>query len=201
MTMGDGAGDLDRTRAEIDRRRTELGETVQALAARSDVRGRGREKVAQVRNRARERSAQATDTVREKAVQVPMTAGQKMRQLPMTAGPKINQLPKRVGQMTVDGAKTAGQQGTRGAQAMGASANQAGSRVRRNPVPFALGAAAAAIAGVVVGRRRSQARAKRRNSRWDTDRLIRMARPVAPWWSAAAGTVRRMSKSRMSRSR
>jgi Protein of unknown function (DUF3618) len=200
MTTGDGAGELDRSRAEIERRRTELGETVQALAARSDVRGRGREKVAQVRDRARERSTQAADTVREKAVQVPMTVGQKMRQLPMTAGQKIKQLPKRVGQMTVDGAKTAGQQGTRGAQAMGASANQAGRRVRRNPVPFALGAAAA-IAGVVVGRRRSQARAKRRNSRWDTDRLIRMARPVAPWWSAAAGTVRRMSKSRMARSR
>ncbi|MFC6017689.1 DUF3618 domain-containing protein [Plantactinospora solaniradicis] len=196
MTTGDGAGDMDQTRAEIDKRRAELGETVQALAARTDVQARGREKAAQVGNRARERSAQATSTVREKATQVPKTAGQKLMQVPKTAGQKVVQLPRKAGQMAVNGAKTAGQQGARGAQAVGASANRAGGGVRRNPVPFAIGAVAA-IVGVSVARRRSQAaRAKRRTGRWDTDRLIRMARPVAPWWSAAAGSVKRLARSR-----
>ncbi|MEE6257459.1 hypothetical protein [Plantactinospora sonchi] len=70
-----------------------------------------------------------------------------------------------------------------------------GQRLRGRPVPLAAAAAVAAVAGVVVERRRRKA-ARQRAEGWNVDRLIRLARPVAPWWSAAAGSVRRVSGSR-----
>ncbi|MEQ4304337.1 DUF3618 domain-containing protein [Plantactinospora sp. B6F1] len=181
---GDGVGDVDRTRAEIDRRRTELGETVQALAAKTDVRARGREKAEQTTNRLRERSTQVTGTVREKAAQLPEAAGQ-----------KVGQAQRRVGRIAAD----AGQQAVRGAQVMGASVNRAGGFVRHNPVPIALGAVAV-IVGVVTARKRTDAaRGRRRSDRWNADRLLRMAQPMAPWWSVAARSVKRASRSRLVR--
>ncbi|MEO3745389.1 hypothetical protein [Plantactinospora sp. B5E13] len=71
-----------------------------------------------------------------------------------------------------------------------------GRRLRGRPVPLAAAAAVAAVAGVVVERRRRRAAARRAEG-WNVDRLIRLARPVAPWWSAAAGSVRRISGSRL----
>ncbi|GAB3983956.1 DUF3618 domain-containing protein [Plantactinospora veratri] len=175
MTMGDGAGDVDRTRAEIDRRRAELGETVQALAAKTDVRARGIQKAEQTTNRLRERSAQATGTVREKVAQLPDVVGQ-----------KVEQAQRRVGQMAAD----AGEQGARGAEKVSASVNRAGGMVRRTPVPFALGAVVV-IVGVLTARKRMAAARARRRSGWNADRLLRMARPMAPWWSAVTRSVRR----------
>ncbi|MDW5330725.1 DUF3618 domain-containing protein [Plantactinospora sp. KLBMP9567] len=181
MTMGDGTGDVDRTREEIDRRRAELGETVQALAAKTDIRARGRQQAGQATDRLRERSTQATGTVREKAAHLPGVVSQ-----------KVGQAQRRVGQMAAD----AGQQGARGAQVVGASVNRAGGIVRHNPVPFALGAVAM-IAGVVIGRKRMEvARARRRSGQWNADRLLRMAQPMAPWRSAAIRSVKRFSGSR-----
>ncbi|AVT32095.1 hypothetical protein C6361_24470 [Plantactinospora sp. BC1] len=183
MTMGDGAGDVDRTRAEIDRRRAELGETVQALAAKTDVRARGSQKAEETTNRLRERSAQATGTVREKVAHLPDVVGQ-----------KVEQAQRRVGQMAAD----VGEQGARGAEVMGASVNRAGGIVRHNPVPFALGGVAVLVGVLTAGRRMAAARARRRRG-WNAERLLRMARPMAPWWSAATRSVKRVSGSRLVR--
>jgi hypothetical protein len=51
-TAGVSAADIERTRAEI-------GETVQALAAKADVKGRAQQKVGQVRNRLADRAGTA----------------------------------------------------------------------------------------------------------------------------------------------
>ncbi|MEV4465475.1 DUF3618 domain-containing protein [Micromonospora echinofusca] len=47
------SSDPDRTRAGIEATRAELGATVQALAARTNVRARGRDRAREIRGRAR----------------------------------------------------------------------------------------------------------------------------------------------------
>jgi hypothetical protein len=66
---GNGSGPVDPEvlREEIRRTRAELGETVQALAAKADVKARAKESVWQARERVRERAAHAVDVVRGQA--------------------------------------------------------------------------------------------------------------------------------------
>ncbi|MFI1992810.1 DUF3618 domain-containing protein [Actinoplanes sp. NPDC020271] len=63
----DGKPDLVALRAEIQRTRADLGETVQALAAKADVKARAREQVTQTRQRLLEQAAFATGRLREVA--------------------------------------------------------------------------------------------------------------------------------------
>lgn len=57
-------------RSEIEQTRADLGETVEALAAKADVKARAQEKVADVKARAAEAAAEAKDKAREKAQHV-----------------------------------------------------------------------------------------------------------------------------------
>ncbi|MBO3742454.1 DUF3618 domain-containing protein [Actinoplanes flavus] len=59
--------DLVALREEIRQTRSDLGETVQALAARADVKARAREQVAETKARVRSRAAVMTGRVREAA--------------------------------------------------------------------------------------------------------------------------------------
>lgn len=75
---GNGSGDkkdLDALRAEIKLTRAELGETVQALAAKADVKARAREQVEQTKDRVRAQAAEATGKVRQAVQQ----AGDRVR--------------------------------------------------------------------------------------------------------------------------
>jgi uncharacterized protein DUF3618 len=67
--------DLEALRAEIRQTRAELGETVQALAARADVKARAKEQVELTKQRVRTQAAEATDRVRAVAQQ----AGDRVR--------------------------------------------------------------------------------------------------------------------------
>ncbi|MEV1287446.1 DUF3618 domain-containing protein [Micromonospora sp. NPDC049679] len=69
--MTTGGGETDKRRADIQKTRGELGETVDALAAKADMKARGQETAAQAKNRVRERAAQ----VGEKTAQRTRTAG------------------------------------------------------------------------------------------------------------------------------
>jgi DNA polymerase III delta prime subunit len=61
---GNGSGDLDLLRAEIRQTRAELGQTVQALAAKTDVKTRVRLSAARTRQRLREQAVQAVTEAR-----------------------------------------------------------------------------------------------------------------------------------------
>ncbi|WFE28977.1 DUF3618 domain-containing protein [Solwaraspora sp. WMMD791] len=61
---GNGSGDLDLLRADIRRTRAELGQTVQALAAKTDVKSRVRVGAARTRRRLRDRADQVLADVR-----------------------------------------------------------------------------------------------------------------------------------------
>jgi ElaB/YqjD/DUF883 family membrane-anchored ribosome-binding protein len=69
MTVNNGKQDPAALRAEIQQTRADLGETVQALAAKADVKARLKESAAQTGARFRERAAQGTDLMREQAGQ------------------------------------------------------------------------------------------------------------------------------------
>jgi CHASE3 domain sensor protein len=61
--------DVAALRAEIKQTRADLGETVQALAAKADVKARAKEQVEHAKDRVRAQAAEATGRVRDVALQ------------------------------------------------------------------------------------------------------------------------------------
>ncbi|MBG6103615.1 DUF3618 domain-containing protein [Micromonospora vinacea] len=64
---GNGTGDTEALREEIRRTRVELGETMEALAAKADVKARLKESAEQAKERMREQAAQTIARVRGQA--------------------------------------------------------------------------------------------------------------------------------------
>ncbi|MET7947819.1 DUF3618 domain-containing protein [Micromonospora sp. NPDC005324] len=64
---GNGTGDPEALREEIRRTRVELGETMEALAAKADVKARLKESAEQAKERMREQAAQTVARVRGQA--------------------------------------------------------------------------------------------------------------------------------------
>jgi cobalamin biosynthesis Mg chelatase CobN len=143
MTEKNGSSkpDVDALRADIKQTRAELGETVQALTAKADVKARAKEQVAQTKQRVRAQAADATGRVRDAA----LLAGDRVRQAATQA---------------TASARGTASQATDKVRESGAleKAQGAGEQVRRNPIPLAtVLAAAAVVIGVILvirGRRR-----------------------------------------------
>jgi cobalamin biosynthesis Mg chelatase CobN len=133
--------DVNQLRAEIKQTRAELGETVQALAAKADVKARAKEQVEQTKQKVRAQAAETTGRVREAA----LSATGRMRTAAANAGAT---------------ARGTAEQATDRVNDSGAldRAQDAREQVRRNPIPFAaVLVAAAAVVGVILvmrGRRR-----------------------------------------------
>ncbi|MFF5173026.1 DUF3618 domain-containing protein [Micromonospora sp. NPDC000089] len=64
---GNGTGDTEALREEIRRTRVELGETMELLAAKADVKARLRESAGQAKERVREQAALTVSRVRGQA--------------------------------------------------------------------------------------------------------------------------------------
>jgi len=71
---GQSTPDPDVLREGIEQTRAELGETVQALSAKADVKARTKEQVEQTKQRVRESAVQATDRLKDQASQAVHTA-------------------------------------------------------------------------------------------------------------------------------
>jgi len=67
--------DPDQLRGEIAEAREELGETVEALVAKVDVKARAKEKVEEQKAQAQEKVEEATEQVKERPVPVAAIAG------------------------------------------------------------------------------------------------------------------------------
>jgi L-lactate utilization protein LutB len=80
--------DADALRAEIKQTRAELGETVQALAAKADVKARAKEQVEQTKQRMLAQVGEATGKVREAA----LAAGDRVRVAASQAADKTGQV-------------------------------------------------------------------------------------------------------------
>lgn len=133
--------DVAALREEIKRTRAELGETVQALAAKADVKARAREQVELTKQKAIAQVHDATGKVREVAAAAVGAASEKVRTATAQAGDKAAVVGDR-------------------AKELGAldRAPDVGVRMRRNPIPFAtVLAAGVALVGIVLivrGRRK-----------------------------------------------
>lgn len=79
MTAGNSTGDTQALRAEIKQTRADLGETVQALAAKADVKARVRDTAEHTKDRVRAQAAATTDLVRGRA----RVAGRSARRNPI----------------------------------------------------------------------------------------------------------------------
>jgi hypothetical protein len=117
--------DVEALRAEIKQTRADLGETVQALAAKADVKARAKEQVEQTKQRVRAQAAEATGKVRDAALH----AGDRVR---AAAGQTASQAAVKVGDVT----EPAGD----------AEVQVAG---RRLPVPLVI-AGVAAVIGIIL---------------------------------------------------
>ncbi|HET6534385.1 MAG TPA: DUF3618 domain-containing protein [Actinoplanes sp.] len=133
--------DLAALRAEIVQARAELGETVQALVAKVDVKARAKEQVEQTRAKVRAQAIEATEWMREAA----QLASGKVRDATVQA---------------TDKARGTAAQATDKVKESGAldRAEVARQQVRNNPIPLAaVLAGLAAVVGVILivrGRRR-----------------------------------------------
>lgn len=115
--------DLVALRAEIRQTRADLGETVQVLAGRADVKARAREQVEETKQRVLTQAAEMTGRAREQAVAV---TG-RVREAAAGATERVRETPPRE------------------------LAYQAGNRVRANPYPVILAVAGlAAVAGIIL---------------------------------------------------
>ncbi|MEH0973290.1 DUF3618 domain-containing protein [Micromonospora sp. CPCC 205546] len=76
MTTGNGrgSGDTEALREEIRRTRVELGETMEALAAKADVKARLRSSADQAKERVRDQATQTVARVRGQAAQTAQLA-------------------------------------------------------------------------------------------------------------------------------
>jgi hypothetical protein len=110
-------------RAEIQQTRSELGETVQALAAKADVKARAKDQVEQTKQKVKAQAVEAGEKVRVAAV----AAGDKVRSVAGQASDKVKDTSPRD------------------------LAYQAKAQARTSPVPMSLVfAGVAAIVGVIL---------------------------------------------------
>ncbi|GAA2705004.1 DUF3618 domain-containing protein [Actinoplanes palleronii] len=121
--------DLVALREEIKQTRAELGQTVQALAARADVKARAKDQVELTKQRVRDQAALATGRLRAVAGQATAT------------------VKDAAGQATASVKDAAGQT----AAVSGELAHDAGVRARTSPIPPALIVAGlAAVVGIIL---------------------------------------------------
>ena len=71
---GDRTPDVEVLREDIRQTRAQLGETVQALAAKADVKARAKEQVEQTKQRVRQQAVEATSRLRGQATHAVHTA-------------------------------------------------------------------------------------------------------------------------------
>ena len=136
-----GKPDVEALREEIKQTRAELGETVQALAAKADVKARAKEQVELTKAKAKAQVQEATEKVRGVAANAAAVASDKVRAATSQAGDKVSLASDKVRETgALDKAQDAREQ------------------VRRNPVPFAavLAAGVALVGIILIVRRRSR---------------------------------------------
>ena len=143
-----GKPDVAALREDIKQTRAELGETVQALAAKADVKARAKEQVELTKQKARAQVHDATDKVREVAAAAVGVASEKVRTATAQAGDKVALAGDKVA-LASDKVKESGAL---------EKAQDARTQVQRNPVPFAaVLAAGVALIGIILivrGRRK-----------------------------------------------
>jgi ElaB/YqjD/DUF883 family membrane-anchored ribosome-binding protein len=149
MSDKNGSGgtkpDVEALREEIKQTRAELGETVQALAAKTDVKARAKEQVELTKANAKAKVQETTGKVRASAATAAAVASEKVRAATSQSSDKVSQAVNLAG----DKVRESGALDR---------AQDAREQVRSNPVPLAaIAAGVVALVGIILivrGRRR-----------------------------------------------
>ncbi|WP_433281802.1 DUF3618 domain-containing protein [Micromonospora sp. CA-244673] len=149
--------DPDKVRQDIQQTRAELGETVAALAAKTDVKARLGGKATSAAGVLRQRLTTASQSAKTSATQRFRTVSQKASQRAAAAKQKAGQAVAKARGSASAGAQTTGK--TESTEVTSARAMRAkmGTAVRTTPVPV-LAAAGAAAALTIVAYRRHRTR-------------------------------------------
>ncbi|HEX5595999.1 MAG TPA: DUF3618 domain-containing protein [Micromonosporaceae bacterium] len=142
MTSGNGMRDPDALREEIRQTRAELGQTVQALAAKADVKARLKGATAQKKEQLRDQAMQKKEQLRGQAMQ-------KKGQLRGQAMQKKEQLRGQAGH----GGESMRGHLWHGSYTVRNSGREIGTLIRRHPV-LAVGAGVALFTILAARRRR-----------------------------------------------
>ena len=144
----EGKPDVAALREDIKQTRAELGETVQALAAKADVKARAKEQVELTKQKAKAQVHDATGKVREVAAAAVGAASGKVRTATAQAGDKVAVASDKVAVATEKVKESGALE----------KAQEARTQVQRNPIPFAaVLAAGVALVGIILivrGRRK-----------------------------------------------
>ncbi len=131
-------------RADIESTREDLGDTVEALAGKTDVKGRAQSKVDEVKGRAQQKVAEVKTAAKDKTDQV---------KAKVSSDSSDDATASSTGNTGYTGSGGAG--GTSSTEDAMAKAQQAGqqavAKAKENPIPVA--AAVALILGYLIGRR------------------------------------------------
>ncbi|MFC6022862.1 DUF3618 domain-containing protein [Plantactinospora solaniradicis] len=154
MSTPSAGSDPNQTRRDIEQTRAELGDTVAALTAKTDVKARTRSKATSAVGGLGQRVSQAGQSAKTKATQLPRTLGQ-------TAAQRVRPVAQKARQITaaVRGAVKAGAAATDKAESTlvgsaRAATTKIGNSVRAKPAPVLAAAVGAAALAILVLRRR-----------------------------------------------
>ncbi|MFF1307754.1 DUF3618 domain-containing protein [Streptomyces sp. NPDC058307] len=146
-----GAKGPEELRQQIERTRSELGDTVEELAGKMDVKGRARARAADLRDKAgamtvqlRSSAAQAGHTVHDKATH----AGHKVQDRAAKTGHRVQDRTQRAGRITQGKAAETSAELERRAEHVPGPARPLVLAVVRNPRPVLI--VGAALAAIVV---------------------------------------------------
>ncbi|MFI6238830.1 DUF3618 domain-containing protein [Micromonospora sp. NPDC050795] len=156
MSTSSGRSDPDQTRRDIQQTRAELGETVAALSAKTDVKARARTKAATATAGLRERVTQASQSAMTSATKLARGVSQKASQRATPIAQKAQQATTAVRDSAKAGAQTTGKAESTLVSSARAATTKVGGILRSTPVPALAASAVLALAVVAYRRRRSR---------------------------------------------
>jgi uncharacterized protein YjbJ (UPF0337 family) len=139
---------------DIERTRQELGETVQALAAKADVKARAHDKAAEVKDQVTAKAGQVKGHLADRAGQVTDKAGQVKDQVTGMAGQVTEQVADKAGHARGQAAAAGVKARATAPEPVRQAADRAVGVIQRRDVQFAVTAATVLLVGWLVLRMR-----------------------------------------------
>ncbi|MCG5438118.1 DUF3618 domain-containing protein [Micromonospora foliorum] len=154
MSTPPASSDPDRSRRDIQQTRAELGETVAALAAKTDVKTRARTKATAAAGGLRQRVTQAGQSAKTRATQLAHTMSQKASQRAKPVTQQAQRATTAIHDSAQAGAQTTGKAESTLITSARAATTRIGSSVRAKPVPVLAATSTAATLVIIAYRRR-----------------------------------------------
>ena len=141
---------------DIARTREQLGETVEALAAKADMKARAHEKVAEVSGRLKDKAQDVRDQVTSHADQARSgladTTADARQKIAGASAPVASGIRDQVSSQAAQAAQAGTAVFSAAPEPVQQTAKKAAGKISENPVPFAVVAGSALLVGVLIYR-------------------------------------------------